>query len=133
MANKKMSIRTVKNKCNRLWSEIIKLSYGGRCVLCGSQQHLNAHHLISRQVLATRYHPLCGVLLCAGCHSFRLASAHKSPWILYDWLRTNRPAQYQWFVANQPLIFEPNPKWGLAEYIDMMETLQEYLKKLKEM
>ena len=67
-----------------LWLEIVKHNRT-RCELCGKESKgLNAHHLISRSVLAYRWDLDNVAVLCAGCHKFKKTSAHVSPWVLYD-------------------------------------------------
>jgi 5-methylcytosine-specific restriction endonuclease McrA len=97
----------VKNKGNekaerrkklKAWSALIR-SRDGQCVVCGSNQYLQAHHLLSK----TQYKELaldldCGVTLCSGCHRFRKHSAHQNGIWFSRWLEQNRNAQWSWAI-----------------------------------
>jgi hypothetical protein len=54
-------------ECDDLWAKIVK-ARDGKCMICGRDGCLQAHHCHVRQYLATRHDPENGVSLCRGCH-----------------------------------------------------------------
>lgn len=131
MKRKRTSLTTLRRKCHTKWAEAVKRRDSNRCVLCGMTTHLNAHHIITKRVFATRYVVDNGVTVCAGCHTFRIASVHKSPWILYEWLEQNRPAQYEWFICNRNIIYDKNTALTAQDYEMIYESLETYLEQLE--
>lgn len=79
---KKPSVKTLRNRADRLWSEAVRVR-DGSCQRCGRQRPeivLQAAHVISRRYKAVRWNLLNGVALCMGCHHF----AHMQP-VEWDW------------------------------------------------
>lgn len=62
------------------WSKTIKDYYGNKCIICGSNKLLNAHHIIPREFQETRWDTLNGVPLCISHHKYSKFSAHKNGW-----------------------------------------------------
>lgn len=63
------SPKTLKNKADRLWSEVIRKD--GYCIRCGKTRDeitLQAAHIISRRYTGTRWDLRNGLPLCVGCH-----------------------------------------------------------------
>ena len=51
------------------WSESVKKKCGYRCVICGSSEKLEAHHIIPVSHDVThKYDINNGIALCHGCH-----------------------------------------------------------------
>ena len=63
---KKISLKNLRKKADDLWSKLIRSI--GYCEICGSNNTLNAHHVIGRANYATRYLKENGVCLCVNCH-----------------------------------------------------------------
>lgn len=83
----------LKGRCDKLWSKVIRII--GHCEICGSEEFLVAHHLLSRRFLAYRWELWNGICLCAGCHIFNLeCSAHTSYLPFIEWIRMNKPEEY---------------------------------------
>lgn len=87
-----MKKATIKKKLDTLWSQIIRSK--GSCEVCGKTENLNAHHLIGRRDLSLRWELMNGVCLCAGCHTFKLRSAHQDPIWFHQWLLENKGQDY---------------------------------------
>jgi hypothetical protein len=85
---RKPSKTTLRKKLDAIWSRIIRSK--GACEVCGKSENLNAHHLIGRRDLSLRWVPMNGVCLCAGCHTFKLQSAHQDPLWFHEWLVANK-------------------------------------------
>ena len=106
-----------KDQADTLWSKIIRMK---PCAIrnghCGGG--LNAHHLISRSVVATRHKLENGICLCASHHmlSSRL-SAHGAPLAFADWLEAHRPEQFAWQRAHR------NDS-GRPDYVAVCEELR---------
>ena len=69
------TISNLKKETHKIWAEVVKLTFSGKCFLCSHRNPpigsypLDAHHLIKRGELSTRFHPLNGVPLCRIHHS----------------------------------------------------------------
>lgn len=119
---RKASLKSLKRYCMEIWSELVKARDDHKCILCGETKYVQAHHIISRKFAPTRYDENCGVSVCSKHHAMGLVSAHQTPWIIYEWLESNRPEQYAWFLANRDAVKNPPP---------MILDLQFYRDKLK--
>jgi hypothetical protein len=119
---KKANIKSLRRYCLEIWSELVKQRDGHKCVICGVIKYVQSHHIITRMYAPTRYDPNCGLSLCAKHHEFGLASAARSPWIIYEWLQVNRPDQYKWFLEH---------KDGVKNPIKMVLNVQFYRSTLK--
>lgn len=67
----------------KIWSNHVRIR-DGKCLLCGSVERLQAHHLFSKQFYkGIRYDIINGITVCASCHRFKGAtekgSFHHSP------------------------------------------------------
>ena len=92
-----------KGKADEAWSaEIRKV---GRCEYCNSTGQLNAHHIIARIRLKYRHDLSNGVCLCTRCHAFDPSiSPHIDSFSgerFLEWLKTERPDQFQWFEEHK--------------------------------
>lgn len=91
-------LRKVKSIKDRLrlqldieWSATVKERAGGVCEMCGKADRLQAHHVFTRSIKATRWNPDNGVCLCAGHHY----NAHIRPEAFRDWITGKRGQE--WF------------------------------------
>ena len=67
-----------RNKADKRWSERVREV--GKCLVCGTTEKLQAHHLISRQILPLRHEWMNGLCLCPLHHKWcRKASPHRGP------------------------------------------------------
>ncbi len=90
-----------RNKADVAWSEHIRWR-DGRCIVCGTDRHLQAHHLIHRGHRFYRHNPENGVALCPRCHRLDMSnSAHMAPHVFEKWMRENRPEQFAWWDKNR--------------------------------
>lgn len=79
---KKSSVKTLRDKADKLWSLMIR-QRDGRCRRCGRGQGevvLQAAHVISRRYKAIRWDERNGITLCRGCHHWN----HHQP-VEFDW------------------------------------------------
>jgi len=60
----------LRGQADEIWAKIIKIRDNDTCVLCGSKDHLQAHHAYRTKgsSFALRYDSRNGVTLCRGCH-----------------------------------------------------------------
>ena len=94
------------------------------CMMCGKPHRmLNAHHLISRRVLAYRWDLNNARVLCPGCHKWCIDSAHISPWFLEKKVRDDYPDTWAWWVAH---------RWTIKELPSVKVDLEEVYTTLKE-
>jgi len=117
--------KTLKKKCDILWSKIIRRH--GVCEKCGSPRNLQAHHLISKSAVFYRHIIENGICLCPACHMFsNKFSAHGSPWQFELWLKEKKSWQYHWWEANRWKIVE-GQKIDYAEVLERLEaTAKDY-------
>jgi len=104
---KKLPKSRGRNFCDDLWSTLVKLRDENKCMICGSTELINSHHLISRRVFRYRWDTNNGVSVCPKCHEFSLIlSFHTSPWSTEEWMKNNRQDQYSKWVENRNNISE---------------------------
>ena len=73
--NRALRLKRVKKQLAVLWSLAVRRRDGGRCVMCGKAEGLNAHHWRYRKShsLALAFNPANGATLCAyPCHLGRI-------------------------------------------------------------
>jgi len=105
-----------KKKCDQLIKELCFKRDQHRCCYCGSEKYINAHHLITRNQLSTRWILLNLITLCAKCHKFsNTFSAHGTPVNFSHWLQINKPDQYEFCIGQK---FEPLSSDFRTIYID---------------
>ena len=104
------------SKADQAWAKLIHEA--GFCAVCGdTTSRLEAHHLITRSLRATRHDPLNGLLLCTSCHKFdKHLSAHMAPIAFAEWLRTTMPDRYEWVLEQKqiPITTRPKPDYKAA-------------------
>ena len=106
-----------------MWGELVRAN--GRCEMCGeSKGQMQAHHLISRSILAYRWNLLNGACLCAGCHKFKKTAVHVSPWVFYDSLGVLLDGKRaNWFAEHKNRLDEPAPTLAeLQDYFKMLDA-----------
>ena len=90
----------LRDKCDKKWSLCVRLA--GRCAICGKTTHLQAHHMIKRDVMFYRHDLRNGVCLCPDCHKFSAeCSAHGAPWEFEVRMGELHPVQSEWWQANR--------------------------------
>ena len=83
----------------RDWSK--KIRKDGICEICGSEENLQAHHVLSKEHYPQfKYELMNGVCLCARCHKWSKLSAHKNAVFFIEWLKNNKKIQYDWAVKH---------------------------------
>ena len=94
---KKEKLKIAKRELNRAdkkWKAAVKERDGFKCVICGEEKMLNAHHIIPREIKELRHDVQNGISLCPKHHKFsNEISAHKNPFAFMVWLCDNRPKQ----------------------------------------
>jgi hypothetical protein len=95
---KKPSRITLKNKADRLWSEIIRSK--GKCEVCGLER-VQSHHIIGRRNLTLRYELRNGVALCPLHHTLGIESAHQDPLWFQDWMMKNRRSDLNYLLLKR--------------------------------
>lgn len=83
-----------------IWSKKVRDRDGNKCVLCGSTEHVQAHHLMPKKFWKNyRFELNNGVSLCCKCHSFGKWSVHRGvgDYELFCFLQKNRPEQWDWY------------------------------------
>ena len=120
---KKPSKKTLKNKADKLWSEIIRSK--GKCEVCGITRNLQSHHIEGRRNLTLRFDLRNGVCLCPLHHTLSSReSAHQSPLWFQTWLTKNRRADLNYLFKKR---LEINDK---IDYEEVLKELNEAKKQL---
>lgn len=91
-----------KRKADAAWGACIHARHTRCAVNLGCSGHLEAHHLISRSVRATRHDPENGILLCALHHKWSPhLSPHGAPLQFAAWLQEHQPETWAWVQAHK--------------------------------
>ena len=85
-------IAKLKRKADKLWSLAIRK--GGVCEVCGSINHLQSHHIITRRNTNLRWELKNGVCVCPSCHLFSNDSFHHNPIKAVEFLTSKRPQDF---------------------------------------
>lgn len=116
--------KTLRNKADKLWSQLIRLRNKGKCEVCGKEGN-NPHHCVGRRNLTLRHDPRNGVLLCSGCHTLKVQSAHQDPIWFIQWMMQNRPDDYNY-------LFEKREELSTNyDYYQVIDNLEKCLNKAK--
>lgn len=90
-----------------LWAKTVKTRDNYQCVICGSNEKPNAHHIIPRENKEYKLNIDNGITLCVKHHKFsRDISAHNNPLAFFIWLERNNPGIYIMAKARQQAILE---------------------------
>ena len=120
--------KTLRLKADAPFRKIVVIRWGGHCAICGKATERDAHHLITRGHLATRYSLENGILLCPGCHTFSgTLSAHMTPLAFSDWLERTHPELRQWEREHRNDTVTATVAW----YEEQIERLTEILARLE--
>lgn len=93
--------RTSKSKKLSEWSHSVRERDGKKCVVCGREDFLNAHHILPKENYKEfMYEIVNGVTLCPSHHKFNKYSAHKNQIWFSKFLQDNRKHQYKWAMNN---------------------------------
>ena len=65
---RKLSPKLTQAKVDKVWSPLIKDKWHNRCAICGSQQHLQSHHIMGKKSRVLRYSIDNGICLCFNHH-----------------------------------------------------------------
>jgi hypothetical protein len=98
-----LNSRLWRNKCDKIWKELVTKAYLGKCAICKSTDYCQAHHMIPRIMTSHRHIVENGILLCASHHkySFEL-SPHKAPVEFFKWMIMHHPDKWDWLLKQQP-------------------------------
>jgi len=95
------STKTITTRLYSKWSEVVRALAGNKCIVCGSTELLNAHHIIPRQICSgLRFSVENGACLCPSHHKFGKHSAHKNGVWFSEWLRAHDPEKHMFCVEH---------------------------------
>ena len=84
---------------DKAWAAAVKKRDGFACVICGSTERLNSHHILPRELHDTKLDISNGITLCCKHHLFsREISAHNNPLSFIVWLGKHRPEQLAYLM-----------------------------------
>jgi len=85
------------HKKDKDWHDKVLEKFNYKCAFCGKSIQLNAHHIIPRQIKATRWNVENGIALCVYHHRYSFDfSAHQNAFAFFIWLEKNRFEQYNY-------------------------------------
>lgn len=97
-------------KEDKEWAKAVKDRDEWKCVICGSKERLNAHHIIVRENHETKLDIQNGITICPKHHFFcRQISAHNNPLGFFMWLENNRPEQLAYLKTKMELMLNDYP------------------------
>ena len=121
---KKRKNNSLNRLLDTLWSKAVKKLAKEKCEHCGSTQYLNSHHIFGRRNFPVRWNVNNGVCLCAKCHQFSSQfSAHQTPTLLTDWIRSKRGEE--WY--SQLVMMTAIPKLTLSDKEELREELEKII------
>jgi hypothetical protein len=92
-----------RRKADKIWKELVYMSYMGRCAICGSGDWTQSHHYIPRELYSHRHILQNGILLCAAHHRFSfILSPHKAPISFAKWMITHHNETWKWLLEQEP-------------------------------
>lgn len=95
----KRRAKAAPKKALAAWSKEVRKE--GKCQICGSTNHVQAHHILPRERYPEhKLNPMNGVALCSNHHKWSKWSAHRNPLFFILWLRRKFPDKYEWAKAN---------------------------------
>jgi hypothetical protein len=78
--NKAKEQLKLERRLDKLWHEAVLARSGGKCVLTGSTEKVNTHHVVTRRNKWGRWFIPNGLTLCPSAHKFSVrCSAHQAP------------------------------------------------------
>lgn len=122
MNNKKISKKTIKNKLDKLISNIVKSQ--GKCQKCNQKSplvQLQTAHIFSRSNLSVRWDLDNVLCLCAKCHFW----AHKNPLEFAEFVKKLLGEEkYNNLISKA----HKTKKWDITELITYYENLKKNFK-----
>ena len=95
MVNKAKELKKEKARKDREWRGMVVAIYNSTCVICGSKNLPNAHHIIPKGFIETRWDVNNGIILCPKHHKWGKFSAHKHPLWFINKLIEMDPSKHQ--------------------------------------
>lgn len=71
--------RYLEIKLDDLWRKAVKIKWGFKCAVCGTDENLESHHIFPRGNKGVRWDLDFGICLCVFHHTLDNKSAHLSP------------------------------------------------------
>jgi len=115
----KLSRKSLKKKCDKLWSEIIKS--GGNCEICGKHTK-DPHHVIGRKNYVLRWDLRNGVRLCFQHHTGGNLSAHNDPFWFKNWFKKARPEDYEYLLKKKNEVWDKDYN-KVLEYLERIKLI----------
>lgn len=91
------------------WKAEVRNYWNNQCAYCGKKDgfknikgrriSLQCHHLISKSLGSIfKYDVRNGILLCPGCHTFKITSFHKNPVMSIHWFENRNPEIFAYLM-----------------------------------
>ena len=89
--------KTERNRKLKEWSLKVRDRDGNKCVVCGKDTFIQAHHLApKKQFPELMYEIEVGISVCPSHHVFGKANFEQNMIFAYEWLKKHRPKQFRW-------------------------------------
>jgi hypothetical protein len=125
---KKPSDKRLTKYIDDTWSLLVRFRAGNKCEVCGSQDNVQAHHIIGRGNWRLRWETRNGVALCSKHHKFdRHRSAHLNPLWFDEWLDKHHKKDVKWLREREMITYS----WKRHEKEDILKELRS-LQKLED-
>ena len=113
--------KKLEKKLDELWRKAVIKRDGGKCIICGSQKNLAAHHILSRRHKATRWLLENGVTLCTAHHIY---GVHLDP---VPYVNEFRRRFGNEFIENLTRMAMKPVHYSIDDLLIIKERLENYL------
>jgi hypothetical protein len=118
---KKPSDKRLTKYIDDTWSLLVRFRADNKCEVCGSQDSVQAHHIIGRGNWRLRWEPRNGVALCSKHHKFdRHQSAHLNSLWFNEWLDKYHKEDVEWLREREMVTYS----WKRHEKEDILKELR---------
>jgi hypothetical protein len=112
---KKELARLEKKRKNKLWKEVrLKvIARDEQCIICGSKNKLNVHHILEKEFLSFRYLQFDErnlITVCPKCHKFSEFSMHKNPLFALTIFKAIYPNNYDFLLGEAVKLWNTRQK-----------------------
>lgn len=108
-----------KGKLDNMWKTKVKKRDNWKCVYCGKNKNVQAHHIFSRSNRSTRWYLPNGISVCVGHHLFSsVFSAHKTPIEFAEWLKERNGEEWYDDLRRQAKSVDKNDNDYWKDYLE---------------
>ena len=123
----KVKEMSITKNLDTAWSKAVKIKAGYKCEITGKTKDnckLNSHHIVGRRNHTLRWDLRNGVCVSSGKHTLERQSIHQDPEWFREWLKENRPEDFEYIETNKNKIV----KRTNADRRELLKELKAYIK-----